>query len=61
MERCGKMKYGKSDQIDFIKTVIYDYQRKVDNEVDKDKKWILNDIVDMYYSIKETLENNHVK
>ena len=55
------MKYSKSEQLDFIKTVIYDYQRKVDNESEKDKKWILNDIVDMYYSIKDTLENQHGK
>ena len=55
------MKYGKVEQIDFIKTVIYDYQRKIDKETEKDKQWILNDILDMYYCIKETLEMKNGK
>lgn len=50
------MKYGKFEQIDFLKTVIYDYQRKIDQDPDKDKLFILNDILDMYYCILETIE-----
>lgn len=55
------MRYGKSDQIDFLKTCIYDYQQKADDEKDKSKKFILNDIVDMYISVKEALERTHEK
>lgn len=51
------MQYTKNEQIDFLKDVIFDYQRKLDNENDKSKKFILNDILDMYYCIKETVEN----
>ena len=50
------MKYGKFEQVDFLKTVIYDYQRKIDQETDKEKLWILNDILDMYYCILESTE-----
>ncbi len=53
------MKYRRVDQIDFIKTQIGVYQDKVNKEEDKNKKWILNDIVDMYYSVLETLESKN--
>lgn len=56
MEGSGRMKHLKSDQVDFIKANIYKYQKLVDEEKDKDKKWILNDIIDMYYSILELYE-----
>ena len=52
-----EMKYTKKEQLDFLRDVIYDYQRKVDHEVDKNNKFMLNDILDMYYCIQETLEN----
>lgn len=56
-EVIENMKYTKNEQIDFLKDVIFDYQRKLDNESDKSTKFMLNDIIDMYYCIKETIEN----
>ena len=56
-EVIENMQYSKKEQIDFLKDVIYDYQRKVDNENDKSTKFMLNEILDMYYCIQETIEN----
>lgn len=52
------MTYNKKEQVDFIKQVIYDYQLKIDNEENKSTKYMLNDILDLYYSVLDTLEKS---
>lgn len=52
-----KMKYGKAEQMDFIRTQIYEQNRRIEKETDKNKIWALNDIIDMYQSILQFLES----
>ena len=51
------MKYGKAEQMDFVRTQIYEQNRRIEKEVDKNKIWALNDIIDMYQSILQFLES----
>ena len=51
------MNYNKREQIEFIKQVIDDYQIKANNASDNNSKYMLNDIIDLYSSVLDTLES----